>query len=94
MRTLNAVHQDSYQRETVSNFKHYIRHFAILSEKKYTNWIAIWVLWNFNTALDEIIKYVSKWFILTLNAKSGVGECQLCNLRTTHYSVLDGFYMF
>ena len=44
-----------------------------------------------STTLDEIetIRCVSKWFILTLkNAKSRVGQSQVCNLRTTHYSVL------
>ena len=65
------VHQDPYQRETV---KHYIRHFAFLSEKilklnghPQTEWLLSTLE---STTLNETIRSASKWFILTKKRKT------------------------
>ena len=45
------------------NCLHFIHYFSFLSEKKYSNWIAILNTLGY-TILDETVRCTSKWFIL------------------------------
>ena len=63
--------------------------FCLLIIKKYWNWMAILSTLK-STSLDETNKCALKWFIVTLKTSS-VGKsqaCEVCNLRTTHTSIL------
>ena len=58
-RTLMPAYQDSYQRETICNYLHYICHFPFLSEI-YRIWMIIYYTENFGIFLVLILIKTSK----------------------------------